>query len=73
MRINPIGMFKVIEKDNDTYELEDIGMKRLDLTSATLWVRCKRELVEGMSYKGKLSFHPSESLQRGKLPEFYPE
>jgi len=27
MLIKPIGPFRVIEKDDDTYELEDIGMK----------------------------------------------
>lgn len=74
MIINPIGPFRVTDVDDDgTYELEDIGMKKLDLTSYTLWVRCKRKLVRKKIYKGEISFHPSESLAFMELPEFYPE
>lgn len=73
MLIKPIGPFRVIEKDEDTYELEDIGMKKLDLASSTLWVRCKRELKRKKIYKGEISFHPSFSLSVMTLPEFYPE
>lgn len=70
-RLLPIGPFRVNEKDdNDTYELTDIGMsKNPYVISSIVWVYCKKNLIVGIVYKGKIT----DDVNDTGLPVFKPD